>query len=101
MPQLLSRPGLEEWTPVIELLAFLLCLLGAGGIYLASQRQGLLASPLPPRTRSLSLLLALTGLASWIAIEGIGVGLCAALSSLMLTWVVLPYLAWWRCRAAT
>ena len=35
-------------------------------------------------------------MAAWITADGVGVGITAALSTLMLAWVVLPYLSWWR-----
>lgn len=35
-------------------------------------------------------------LAAWIVAEGTGVGITATLSTLMLVWVLLPYLSWWR-----
>jgi hypothetical protein len=35
-------------------------------------------------------------LATWIIADGIGVGITATLSMLMLVWVLLPYLSWWR-----
>jgi len=42
-------------------------------------------------------------LAAWIVAEGTGVGITATLSTLMLVWVLLPYLSWWRrtvCKAS-
>lgn len=69
---------------------------GAALVYLASARQGLLARPLPAGMRGVAMLLLALGLALWIMAAGAGAGITAALACWMLTWVALPYLAWWR-----
>lgn len=76
--------------------ALLLNLAGATLIYLGSARQQLLAKSLPRVLRIVALALLVTGIGSGIAEMGVGAGLVAALTSWMLTWVALPYLAWWR-----
>lgn len=81
---------------VITACAILLCLVGGTSIYLASQQQQWRAKPLPRLARWLGWLLVALGMAAWIAADGAGVGITAALSTLMLAWVVLPYLSWWR-----
>ena len=81
---------------VITACALLLCLVGGTGIYLVSRQQQWLAEPLPRMARWISWLLVALGVAAWIVADGTGVGITAALSSLMLVWVLLPYLSWWR-----
>lgn len=85
---------------VITFCALLLTLSGAVLVYLASAQQRLRASSLPASARSLGWLSALFGTACWWYAAGVGPGITAALTMLMLTWVLLPYLAWWRIEAA-
>ncbi len=65
-------------------------------VYLASARQALLARPLHTGMRGVAMALLAIGVATWIAAAGVGAGIAAALTCWMLTWVALPYLAWWR-----
>jgi len=81
---------------VITLCALLLTLSGAVLVYLASAQQRLRAASLPGVARLVGWLLLAAGTACWGYDAGIGPGITAALTLLMLTWVVLPYLAWWR-----
>jgi hypothetical protein len=81
---------------LITACALLLCLAGGTSIYLASSQQQWRAKPLPRVARWIGWLLAALGMAAWIVVDGIGVGITAALSTLMLAWVALPYLSWWR-----
>lgn len=81
---------------MITLTALLLTLAGATLIYLASTRQRLRAQPLPSPARHAGWLLVLAGAIAWRYAAGVGPGLTAALTALMLAWVALPYLAWWR-----
>ena len=77
--------------------AFLSTLAGAWLVYLASPRQRLLQ--LVQRTLVMRLaggLLIALGAAIWLLAIGTGAGIAAALTALMLAWVALPYLAWWR-----
>jgi hypothetical protein len=81
--------------------ALLLCVAGAALVYLASRRQALLARPLPGGTRAVAALLLAAGTAAWCTASGPGAGIVAALTCGMLTWVALPYLAWWRVADTT
>lgn len=80
----------------MTLCALLLSMAGATLLYLASAQQKLLPRTLGVRVRVLALALQLGGLAAWQTASGIGAGMAAALTASMLTWVVLPYIAWWR-----
>lgn len=81
---------------MITLCALLLNLAGAALVYLASSQQRLLAVPLPSPGRVAGWLLIMAGMVLWLLAAGIGAGIAAALTTLMLAWVILPYLAWWR-----
>jgi hypothetical protein len=81
---------------VIILCALLLTLSGAVLIYLASSQQRLRASSLPVSARRSGWVLVVLGTGAWWMDAGMGPGITAALTMLMLTWVTLPYLAWWR-----
>lgn len=84
---------------MITLFALLLTLSGAVLVYLASAKQRLRASSLPALARLAGWLLVASGTGSWWYDAGVGPGITAALTTLMLTWVLLPYLAWWRTSA--
>lgn len=75
--------------------ALLLCFASTLLLYLASPRQRLRATPLPPWARAAAWLVAAGGVAAWVALLGPGAGGFAALTTLMLGWVALPYLAWY------
>ena len=81
---------------VITACALLLCLVGGTSIYLASQQQQWRTKPLPSVARWAGWLLVGMSLAAWVVADGVGVGITATLSMLMLVWVLLPYLSWWR-----
>jgi hypothetical protein len=81
---------------VIVFYALLPILAGAALVYLASGHQRLRRAPLPLAIRVLGWLLMLAGSAVWLADAGIGAGVAGALTAVMLAWVLLPYLAWWR-----
>jgi hypothetical protein len=81
---------------VITACALLLCLAGGTSIYLASSQQQWRAKPWPPIACWTGWLLVGMSLTAWIIAEGTGVGIIATLSMLMLVWVLLPYLSWWR-----
>jgi hypothetical protein len=85
---------------VITFCALLLTLAGAVLVYLASAQQRLRASSLPTSARFGGWLLFAAGTALWWHEAGLGAGITAALTSLMLTWVLLPYVAWWRISTA-
>ena len=81
--------------------ALLLNLAGAALVYLASGKQQLLKTPLHVTARLVGWLLIIAGTVCWLLAAGTGAGISAALTTLMLAWVVLPYLAWWRSPDAT
>jgi len=81
---------------VIILLALLTTLSGAVLVYLASAQQRLRERPLPAASRWIGWLLVAIGTACWWYDAGMGPGITATLTLLMLTWVALPYLSWWR-----
>jgi hypothetical protein len=81
---------------VINLCALLLSVVGSALVYLASARQSLLAKPVRAGIRGAAVALLAIGMAAWIVAAGVGAGIIAALTCWMLTWVALPYLAWWR-----
>ncbi len=73
---------------------------GAWLVYLASPHR----LWLPSRRRALLLrwsgaVLIALGVRLWLAVAGAAAGIATALTVLMLAWVALPYLAWWRQRA--
>ena len=78
------------------LCALLLSLAGATLVYLSSKQQQLLASPLSRAPRLAGWAMILGSFACWSIVAGTGPGITAALTALMLAWVLLPYLAWWR-----
>ena len=80
----------------MTLSALLLNLAGAALVYLASAQQNLLKNPLRITARLAGWVLILVGTICWLMVAGTGSGICAAMTSLMLAWVILPYLAWWR-----
>ncbi|QNK01094.1 hypothetical protein [Dyella telluris] len=81
---------------MITLCALLLTLAGATLVYLASEQQRLLASPLRAGAKVAGWLLVGAGTAGWWHAAGMGPGITAALTAVMLMWVTLPYVAWWR-----
>jgi hypothetical protein len=81
---------------VITACALLLCLAGGICIYLASKQQQWRAQALPRNALWAGWLLAILGTAAWIVADGAGVGVTASASTLMLAWVSMPYLSWWR-----
>lgn len=83
------------------LCALLLTLAGAALIYLASARQRLRSTSLPFSARMAGWLLVLAGTTVWLSAAGVGAGVAGALTTLMLAWVSLPYLAWWRVAHAS
>ena len=85
----------------MTLSALLLNLAGAVLAYLASGQQQLLKNPLRITARLASWLLIIAGTACWLIVAGAAAGISAALTTLMLAWVILPYLAWWRSPDAT
>lgn len=81
---------------MIVFYALLPTLAGAVLVYLASGHQRLRRAPLPMAARIAGWLLMLAGTLAWLADAGLGAGVAGALTAVMLAWVLLPYLAWWR-----
>lgn len=81
---------------MMALLATLLSLASALVFYLCSARQRMRTSTLPTGWRWLAWLLAALSTVAWIASAGTGPGVFAAITSLMLGCVLLPYGVWWR-----
>ena len=87
------------------LLALACGVAGASLAYLASPKQNW---GVPARARVLrwpGLVLSLVSLLPWCRVTGLAAGIAAALTTLMLAWVLAPYLGWWlrqpsRARAA-
>jgi hypothetical protein len=96
----ISRVSDWEYRNMVMVCALLLGFLGAAAIYLSHPQQRLLPRPLGPgyRVVGLSAILASTG--CWCVASGTAAGVAGALTTLMLAWVLLPYLAWWRRRHA-
>lgn len=82
------------------LYALLLTLAGAALVYLANARQRLRAAPLPRPARATGWLLMLAGMVAWSCASGVGAGIAGTLTTMMLAWVTLPYLGWWRAAHA-
>ncbi|GLQ96608.1 hypothetical protein GCM10007863_10260 [Dyella mobilis] len=78
--------------------AFLLGFLGAVLIYLASGHQRLLAKPLTKGSGTAGWVAICASTSLWWQASGSAAGLAGSMTTLMLAWVTLPYLAWWRGR---
>lgn len=81
---------------MIVVIALSLMFAGALLVYLASEQQRLRQRSLSYTGRRIGWLLLAAGMACWMHEAGVGAGIAAALTTLMLIWVTLPYLAWWR-----
>ncbi|MGH8083748.1 MAG: hypothetical protein ACREPV_00535 [Lysobacter sp.] len=79
----------------LGLLAIVAALASALALYLASPNRGWRPGAGRAGLRAASGVLALVSLGAWIALIGVGAGLCAMLATWMLALVALPYLAWW------
>ncbi|MGY0617916.1 hypothetical protein [Lysobacter sp. A378] len=77
------------------ILAAAAALLSALALYLASPNRTWRPGAGRGGLRMLGGVLALASLAAWVAVLGVGAGLCAMLATWMLAMVALPYLAWW------
>ncbi|MGY0557504.1 hypothetical protein [Lysobacter sp. A421] len=77
------------------ILATAAALLSALALYLASPNRTWRPGAGRDGLRVLGGVLALASLGAWIAVLGVGAGLCAMLATWMLAMVALPYLAWW------
>jgi hypothetical protein len=76
--------------------AFLLGFWGAVLVYLSHERQRLLRAALPFGARMAGTAIIFASIGAWYAASGMAAGVAGALTTLMLSWVALPYLAWWR-----
>lgn len=79
----------------LGLIATLAALVSALALYLASPNCGWRPAARRGGVRVIGVGLALVSLGAWIALLGVGAGLCAMLATWMLALVALPYLAWW------
>jgi len=79
----------------LNLLALASSVLSALALYLASPNCGWRVRLARAGLRAVGVVLALVSLCAWVAVAGVGPGLCAMLASWMLALVLLPYLAWW------
>lgn len=78
------------------LCALLATLSGALLIYLTHPQQRLRRSALPVAVRVAGCMLLLASTLAWCDVSGAGAGMASALTTMMVAWVMLPYLAWWR-----
>jgi hypothetical protein len=85
---------------MVMVCALLLSFLGAAAIYVSHPQQRLLRKALPVGCRLIGASAILAGFWCWCVASGAAAGVAGALTSLMLAWVALPYLAWWRDRQA-
>jgi hypothetical protein len=76
--------------------AFLLGFLGAVLVYLSHERQRLLHRTLPSGARLAGTAAIFASVWFWSVASGPAAGVAGALTTLMLSWVALPYLAWWH-----
>jgi uncharacterized membrane protein YtjA (UPF0391 family) len=81
--------------------AFLLGFLGAVLVYLSHPQQRLLRQPLATGTRMIGLVAIIASVWSWCTASGAAAGIAGVLTSLMLAWVAMPYLSWWRRQDTT
>ncbi|MGQ4660709.1 hypothetical protein [Lysobacter sp. F6437] len=79
----------------LGLLATVAAVASALVLYLASPNCGWLLAARRGGLRIAAGALALLSLLAWVALSGIGAGLCAMLATWMLSALALPYLAWW------
>jgi hypothetical protein len=64
--------------------------------YASHPRQGLLKTARPALYRGTAALCLAVGAFAWVREFGLGSGIAGLLTNLMLVWVALPYVAWWR-----
>lgn len=80
------------------LLALAAGLAGALLVYLASPRQNWRVVPSAWQWRAAGLALVAVSLLAWCRAAGSVAGVAAALTTLMLAWVLAPYIGWWLAR---
>jgi hypothetical protein len=81
--------------------AFLLSVLGAVLLYLSHEQQRLRRRSLPFGARVAGTVLVFASVWIWWVASGVAAGIAGALTTLMLAWVALPYVAWWRSQRTT
>jgi hypothetical protein len=97
---LISQGSFGKYRDMVMVCALLLSFLGATAIYFSHSQQRLLSKALPVGYRLIGASAILAGFSCWCVASGVAAGVAGALTSLMLAWVTLPYLAWWRDRQA-
>ena len=64
--------------------------------YASHPRQGLLKTVRPALYRGVATVCLMAGAFAWVHEFGVGSGIAGLLTNLMLVWVALPYMVWWR-----
>jgi hypothetical protein len=64
--------------------------------YAGHPRQSLLKSARPALYRAAAVVCVAVGAFAWVREFGLGSGIAGVLVNLMLGWVALPYVVWWR-----
>jgi hypothetical protein len=64
--------------------------------YAGHPRQGLWKAARPVLYRRAAAVCMVVGAFAWVREFGLGSGIAGLLTNLMLVWVALPYLVWWR-----
>ncbi|GGA00108.1 hypothetical protein [Dyella caseinilytica] len=85
---------------MVMVCALLLSFLGAATIYLTHRQQRLLRRPLALGYNVIGVMAILASLWCWCIASGAAAGIAGTATTLMLAWVALPYMAWWRRRHA-
>ncbi|HTV85416.1 MAG TPA: hypothetical protein VME63_08420 [Dyella sp.] len=78
------------------LCALIATLAGAVLAYAGHPRQGLLKTARPALCGGLAAVCVAVGAFAWVREFGVGSGIAGLSVNLMLAWVALPYVAWWR-----
>ena len=76
--------------------AFITTVAGALLAYAGHPRQGLLKTVRPALFRGAAMVCIVAGAFAWVREFGVGSGIAGLLTNLMLVWVALPYVVWWR-----
>ena len=90
-----------KYRDMVMVCALWLGFLGAATIYLSHRQQRLLRRPLAPGYRVMGAVAIFASAWRWSIACGVAAGIAGTLTTLMLAWVALPYLAWWRRRHAS
>ncbi|KGI76693.1 hypothetical protein [Oleiagrimonas soli] len=81
--------------------ALILTVAAALLVYLGSPRQNWLRIAWPRWTQAAALVPLLAGAALWCREAGVGAGLFAVMTCIMLIWVLAPYVGWWLGHPST